>query len=121
MTDLMQALASVANFRWAVQGKIQVDAYCRSQCNPSFSNIFDQSIKLKFSLLAALEQIGNTGAAICVIVISLLVLARNVWPTLVTTNPRVKSTVLVVGVCIILLMVILIPALSIDHYYGNTG
>lgn len=73
------------------------------------------------SILAAFEQIGDSGAAICVIVISILVFLRNTHPALITYNPRQTSITLVVAVTFVLITIILVPATVLKHYYGDTG
>jgi hypothetical protein len=98
--DLIQALATMANFRWAFSGSVTEGAYCRTQ--------------------SVFEQIGDSGAALCVIIISILVLVRIMNPAILNRNPHKLSLVLVLITSLILLLIILVPATVLKRYYGDT-
>jgi len=98
--DMIQALARISTFRWALSGVVKEGAYCRTQ--------------------SAFEQIGNFGAALCVMIISLLVLVRITRPSLITTRPRQISLILVALTTLILILLILVPSTVIKGYYGDT-
>jgi len=70
---------------------------------------------------AVFEQIGDSGAALCVIIISVLVLLRVTTPWIMAAYPRQMSLALVVVTSLILLFIILVPATTLNPYYGNTG
>jgi len=98
--DMVQALARTFNFRWSLHGAVKEGAFCRAQ--------------------SALQQFGDSGAALCVMIISLLVLVRVTKPSLVTTRSRQISLTLVGLTSLILLFIILIPSTVIKGYYGDT-
>jgi len=98
--DLIQAISTIFNFRWAFEGAVREGAYCRVQ--------------------SAFEQIGDSGAALCVIIISVLVLLRVTTPAILAEYPRQISLALVVVTSLILLLIILVPAKTIGAYYGDT-
>jgi hypothetical protein len=70
---------------------------------------------------AVLSQIGDSGAALCVIIISVLVLVRVLNPGLINARPGQISFALVMITSLLLLIIILVPSTSIGGYFGNTG
>ena len=69
---------------------------------------------------AVLSQIGDSGAALCVIIISVLVLVRVLKPGLINARPGQISFALVMITSLLLLIIILVPSTVIRRYYGNT-
>jgi len=100
LCDLVQAVGTIFNFRWAFEGAVREGAYCRVQ--------------------SVFEQIGDSGAALCVIIISVLVLLRVTTPSIMVAYPRQMSLALVAATSFILLFIILVPATTLDACCGNT-
>lgn len=121
LLDLVQGVGTTLNLRWVITGSIPADAYCRLQGTRRRILDFVKASLTCCFLPAVLKQIGESGAAMCVIVITVLVLIRNIYPALLTSNPRRLSIGLIASISIALLLLILIPSTTLKDYYANTG
>ncbi|KAF8305775.1 hypothetical protein DL93DRAFT_299721 [Clavulina sp. PMI_390] len=100
--DSIQALGSILDIRWAFLGQVVEGRYCTTQ--------------------AALKQLGNDGTAWFTIAIALMTFVQVVYPTLLTPKRARQVTYAAIGfIYLFLFLIIAIPSITIDHYYGNTG
>lgn len=100
--ELIQALGNVLSVRWAFQGATTEGHYCTAQ--------------------SALKQIGNDGAALFTMFLAIMTVIPTVWPALLLGR-RNRQIVwgMIAFVCVFCLLMIAIPASTIDKYYGSTG
>jgi len=68
--------------------------------------------------IAVFRLIGDSGSALCVMTISLLVLVRIVKPSLVATRSRQISLALVLAISLTLLLITLVPSTMVGGYFG---
>lgn len=100
--ELVQAFANIMSVRWAFQGATTQGNYCTAQ--------------------AALKQLGNDGAALFTMFLAIMTILPVIRPSILPGGGGHKIVWGMVGFVIaFMLIMITIPASTIDHYYGSTG
>lgn len=100
--ELIQAFSNLMSVRWAFQGATTEGQYCTAQ--------------------AALKQLGNDGAALFTMFLGIMTVVPTIWPSALMGNKNRKIVLYMIGFVVVFwLLMITIPATTIDHYYGSTG
>ena len=123
--ELVQAFANVMSIRWSWQGAATEGTYCTTQGTPCFRLPILSHEDTSFdnvAYLAVLKQVGDDGAALFTMFLAIMTLIPTVRPT--TLSPATGQRIvlgIIAFVILFLLLMITIPAKTLDNYYGPTG
>lgn len=123
LMDGIQAFGNTLSIAWAFHGSIAAGPYCSMQGTPSSSCVIVNLLLILASEIpGAIKQLGNTGVALFTIAISITTYINVVRSVPMTASQSNKIVGSVIGVILLFqLMIIMVPALTLDQYYDDVG
>ena len=123
--ELVQAFANVMSIRWSWQGAATEGTYCTTQGTPCFRLPILSHEDTSFdnvAYLAVLKQVGDDGAALFTMFLAIMTLIPTIRPTALSPATAQRIVLgMIAFVILFLLLMITIPAKTLDNYYGPTG
>jgi len=127
--ELLQAFTNIMSVRWGWQGATTEGRYCTVQGKfaVASSRFFvpwssTHSRGIFCYDLAVLKQVGNDGAALFTMFLAIMTVLPTIRQTALSDGKGRKVVLgMMTFVVVFWLLLITVPAITIDNYYGSTG